>query len=91
MGAWWLLSPEQLALDENARLDKQQAYFTTFYGGSDNMQVLNDIREICYASGKIELIELYDLIRNNAGRTRYTEQAMIEAEARAIEEAGPQE
>lgn len=55
------------------------------------MQVLNDIREICYASGKIELIELYDLIRNNAGRTRYTEQAMIEAEARAIEEAGPQE
>lgn len=91
MTPWYELSEEELEHDEQARLEKQQAYLHTFYDELENREVLNDIREICYSSGKIELIELYCLIRKNAGRTNDTELAMIEAEGLAIEEAGPPE
>ena len=86
---WWLLASEELEADEDARLAKQQAYFATFYGGIDNMHVLNDIREICFSSGKASLIEFYCELRRSAGRTRVTELAMIEAEAEAIVKADP--
>jgi len=86
---WWLLSPEELAKDDDARLAMQQAYFATFFSGTENMKVLNHIREMCFDSGSAELIEFYCAIRNNAGRSRITELDMIRAEADSILKADP--
>ena len=85
MEGWWLLSPEELADNYEARLAKQQAYHNFLFGSTECQVVTNDIRELCFSSGKVELIEFYNLLRNNAGRTRITELAMIKAEAKAIE------
>lgn len=84
MEKWWLLSQEEISHDHKARVARQQAYFIFLYGSVESRIVTNDIRELCYSSGNIELIELYNLIRNIAGRTRLTELAMINAEADAI-------
>jgi hypothetical protein len=84
MKQWWQMTDEELAADKNARRAKRIAYYNTFFGTDDGRDVLNDIRETCFNSQNIELICLYLNIRNNAGRTRETEKAMIDAEAQAI-------
>ncbi len=81
---WWLLSSEELQEDQDAQLAKQNAYFEVFYSSANGREVLNDIRELCYSSNNVELISMYNTIRNCAGRTRLTELNMIEAEAKAI-------
>ena len=92
MEEWWLLDRSKMKVDDDghcakplARHNRQVAYFNTLFAGTEARLVLNDIREMCYSSGNIELISLYAMICNIAGRTRETELAAIAAEAKAIE------
>ena len=84
MSEWWLQTEQEIQSDPIARHNRQVAVHRVLYSTEEGRLVLNMIRELCYESGNVEMIALYDTIRNIAGRTRLTELVMIEAEAKAI-------
>lgn len=78
------MSSDELADDKSAQLQRQIAFYNTFYETEDGKDVLSEIRRYCYSSQDINLIAFYLWIRDAAGRTEETERAMIDAEAETI-------
>jgi hypothetical protein len=76
---WW----QKTELDDEDRLARKLAYWNTLFGTDDGINVLLDIKDICYASDKMELY--YEILRR-AGRSTESQKAALEAEGQAIGE-----
>jgi len=85
MSDWWLLDDIDIEKDLLAKHNRQVVFYNVLYATEEGRLFLNTIREMCYARDNLELIALYNRIRNIAGRTRETELSMIAAEAEAIQ------
>jgi len=85
MSDWWLLDDIEIEKDLLAKHNRQVAFYNVLYSTDEGRLFLNTLREMCYARDNLELIALYNRIRNIAGRTRETELSMIAAEAEAIQ------
>lgn len=84
------MTPEQLAEDSSAQLQRQITYHNVFYGTEDGREVLVDLMQMCYAFSSdpvamLTRIELFNKIKLSAGCTIETDKAAIDAEADLIE------
>ena len=86
---WWQLNEKELSSNGEAQAAKQVAYFNTFFGSDEAMQVLLDLTAECskrvgssdYTQGRLDVL---DLIRANCGVGPDAEMAGLKAIGKLI-------